>query len=137
MATDVEAARLMVYNAARLKDAGLPFLKEAAMAKYFTSQVAERVASECVEIYGGYGFTKDYPVEKVLPRLEDRQNLRGHFLHAAANHRQAGDGQVTELSLSQKKPPSQGGFLVIYVRTRLSGGKLRGNYSPGLWKIKN
>src|SRR5437016_8191834 len=66
LATDVEAARLMTYNAARLKDTGLPFLKEAAMAKYFCSQVAERVASEAVEVYGGYGFTKDYPVEKYL-----------------------------------------------------------------------
>ena len=66
LATDVEAARLMAYNAARLKDAGLPFLKEAAMAKYFSSQVAERVASECVEVYGGYGFTRDYPAEKFL-----------------------------------------------------------------------
>ncbi len=66
LATDVEAARLMAYNAARLKDAGLPFLKESAMAKYFCSQVAERVASECVEVYGGYGFTRDYPVEKFL-----------------------------------------------------------------------
>jgi butyryl-CoA dehydrogenase/short/branched chain acyl-CoA dehydrogenase len=66
LATEVEAARLMAYNAARLKDAGLPFLKEAAMAKYFTSQVAERVASECVEVYGGYGFTRDYPAEKFL-----------------------------------------------------------------------
>ena len=66
LATEVEAARLMTYNAARLKDAGLPFLKEAAMTKYFCSQVAERVASQAVEIYGGYGFTKDYPVEKYL-----------------------------------------------------------------------
>jgi butyryl-CoA dehydrogenase/short/branched chain acyl-CoA dehydrogenase len=66
LATEVEAARLMAYNAARLKDAGLPFLKEAAMAKYFTSEVAERVASECVEVYGGYGFTRDYPAEKFL-----------------------------------------------------------------------
>jgi butyryl-CoA dehydrogenase/short/branched chain acyl-CoA dehydrogenase len=66
LATEVEAARLMTYNAARLKDAGRPFVKEAAMAKYFCSQVAERVASECVEVYGGYGFTKDYPVEKYL-----------------------------------------------------------------------
>ena len=66
LATDVEAARLMAYNAARLKDAGLPFVKEAAMAKYFTAQVAERVASECVEVYGGYGFTRDYPAEKFL-----------------------------------------------------------------------
>ncbi|MGO9269659.1 MAG: acyl-CoA dehydrogenase [Terriglobia bacterium] len=66
LATEVEAARLMTYNAARLKDAGQTFVKEAAMAKYFCSQVAERVASECVEVYGGYGFTKDYPVEKYL-----------------------------------------------------------------------
>jgi butyryl-CoA dehydrogenase/short/branched chain acyl-CoA dehydrogenase len=66
LATEVEAARLMAYNAARLKDAGQPFLKEAAMAKYFCSQVAERVASECLEVYGGYGFTRDYPAEKYL-----------------------------------------------------------------------
>ncbi|MGA7157254.1 MAG: acyl-CoA dehydrogenase [Acidobacteriaceae bacterium] len=65
MATDIEASRLMVYNTARRKLAGLPFLKEAAMTKYFVSQVAERVASKCVEIHGGYGFVKDYPVEKL------------------------------------------------------------------------
>src|SRR5438105_170469 len=64
MATDIEAARLMVYNAARMKDAGIPFVKEAAMTKLFCSQVAERVTSLAIEIYGGYGFTKDYPVEK-------------------------------------------------------------------------
>jgi alkylation response protein AidB-like acyl-CoA dehydrogenase len=65
MATDIEAARLLVYNAARLKDAKLDFLKEAAMCKYFASQVAERVASLAVEVYGGSGFVKDYPVEKL------------------------------------------------------------------------
>ncbi|HEY2845605.1 MAG TPA: acyl-CoA dehydrogenase [Bryobacteraceae bacterium] len=65
MAVEVEAARLMVYNAARLKDAGAPFLIEAAMCKYFASQVAERVASKAVEVLGGVGFTKDYPVEKL------------------------------------------------------------------------
>jgi len=64
MATEIEAARLMVYNAARMKDAGMPFVKEAAMAKLFASQVAERVTSLAIEIYGGAGFTKDYPVEK-------------------------------------------------------------------------
>jgi butyryl-CoA dehydrogenase/short/branched chain acyl-CoA dehydrogenase len=64
MATEIEAARLMMYNAARLKDAGQSFVKEAAMAKYFTSMVAERVTSLAIEIYGGYGYTKDYPVEK-------------------------------------------------------------------------
>lgn len=65
MATQVEAARLMVYNAARLRDAGRPFLTEAAMAKYFASQVAETTASRAVEIFGGVGFTKEYPVEKL------------------------------------------------------------------------
>jgi butyryl-CoA dehydrogenase/short/branched chain acyl-CoA dehydrogenase len=64
MATDLEAARLMVYNAARLKDAGRPFLKEAAMAKLFSSRVAERISSKAIELYGGYGYVKDYPVEK-------------------------------------------------------------------------
>ena len=63
-ATQIEAARLMVYNAARLKDAGKDFLKEAAMAKYFSSMVAEHVTSLVVEIYGGYGYTRDYPAEK-------------------------------------------------------------------------
>jgi short/branched chain acyl-CoA dehydrogenase len=65
MAVDVEAARLLVYNAARLHDAGCPFLTEAAMCKYFASQVAERVASRAIEVLGGVGFTKDYPVEKL------------------------------------------------------------------------
>jgi butyryl-CoA dehydrogenase/short/branched chain acyl-CoA dehydrogenase len=64
MATEIEAARLMVYNAARMKDAGVSFVKEAAMTKLFCSQVAERVTSLAIEIYGGVGFTKDYPVEK-------------------------------------------------------------------------
>ncbi len=64
MATEIEAARLLVYNTARMKDAGMNFLKEAAMTKLYTSQVAERVTSLAVEIYGGAGFTKDYPVEK-------------------------------------------------------------------------
>lgn len=63
-ATDLEAARLMVYNAARLRDAGEPFLTEAAMCKLFSSEVAERVASMAVNLHGGYGFIKDYPVEK-------------------------------------------------------------------------
>jgi len=63
-ATELEAARLMVYNAARLKDAGKPFLREAAMAKLFSSQVAEKVTSLCVQLFGGNGYTKEYPVEK-------------------------------------------------------------------------
>jgi alkylation response protein AidB-like acyl-CoA dehydrogenase len=63
-ATEFEAARLIVYNAARLRDAGRPYSKEAAMAKLFSSQVAERVTSLCVELLGGYGYSKEYPVEK-------------------------------------------------------------------------
>tara|TARA_A100001037_G_scaffold70958_1_gene63522 strand:- start:5924 stop:7090 length:1167 start_codon:yes stop_codon:yes gene_type:complete len=65
MATEIEAARLMVYNAARLKDAGQPFLTQAAMAKLFASEMAQRVASMCIDLHGGYGFTKEYPVEKL------------------------------------------------------------------------
>jgi len=64
IAAELEAARLMVYNAARLKDTGENFVLQAAMAKLFTSQVAERVTSQVVELYGGYGYTKDYPAEK-------------------------------------------------------------------------
>jgi alkylation response protein AidB-like acyl-CoA dehydrogenase len=64
MATEVEAARLMVYNAARMKDAGINFVKEAAMAKLYSSRAAERVSSLAIELYGGYGYVKDYPVEK-------------------------------------------------------------------------
>jgi short/branched chain acyl-CoA dehydrogenase len=64
MATGIEASRLLVYNAARLRDAGLPFTAEAAIAKYFSSQIAEETASRAIEIFGGVGFTRDYPVEK-------------------------------------------------------------------------
>jgi alkylation response protein AidB-like acyl-CoA dehydrogenase len=64
MATDIEMSRLLVYNAARIKEAGQPFLKEAAMAKYYGSEVAERVASMAVDLFGGNGFVKEYPVEK-------------------------------------------------------------------------
>ncbi len=63
-ATELEAARLMVYNAARLEDAGEPYTTQAAMAKLFAAQVAERVTSLAVELFGGYGYTKEYPVEK-------------------------------------------------------------------------
>jgi alkylation response protein AidB-like acyl-CoA dehydrogenase len=63
-ATELEAARLMVYNAARLEAAGEPYTAQAAMAKLFASQVAERVTSLAVELFGGYGYTKEYPVEK-------------------------------------------------------------------------
>lgn len=64
MAVEIEATRLLVYNAARLKDAGRSFLKEAAVAKLYASRCAEAVASKAIELYGGYGYVKDYPVEK-------------------------------------------------------------------------
>uniref|UniRef100_A0A8C5C6P4 Short/branched chain specific acyl-CoA dehydrogenase, mitochondrial n=1 Tax=Gadus morhua TaxID=8049 RepID=A0A8C5C6P4_GADMO len=64
VATQIEAARLLTYNAARLKEAGRPFIKEACMAKYFTSEVATLTTSKCIEWMGGVGFTKDYPIEK-------------------------------------------------------------------------
>jgi butyryl-CoA dehydrogenase len=64
MATELEAARLMVYNTARIKDRGLPFQREAAMAKLFSSQVADRTTSQCLELFGGYGYSKEYPAEK-------------------------------------------------------------------------
>ncbi len=66
MATELEAARLLVYNAARLRDAGRPFLTEAAMCKLFSSEAAEHITSLAVQLYGGYGYTKDYPVEKLF-----------------------------------------------------------------------
>ena len=65
MATKIEAARLLVYNAARLRESGRPFVTEAAMAKLYASTIAEEVASQAIEIFGGVGFTKDYPVEKL------------------------------------------------------------------------
>jgi butyryl-CoA dehydrogenase/short/branched chain acyl-CoA dehydrogenase len=65
MATELEAARLLVYNAARMRDAGIPFVTEAAMAKYYSSEIAETIASTAIEIFGGVGITKDYPVEKL------------------------------------------------------------------------
>lgn len=64
MATEIEAARLMVYNAARLKDTKQPFQREAAMAKLYSSQVADRTTSRCLELFGGYGYSKEYPAEK-------------------------------------------------------------------------
>jgi short-chain 2-methylacyl-CoA dehydrogenase len=65
MAVKVEAARLLVYNAARLRDAGVPFVSQAAMAKYYASTIAEEVASKAIEVFGGVGFSKEYPVEKL------------------------------------------------------------------------
>src|SRR5579864_2267632 len=65
MAVDVETARLLVYNAARMRDAGMPFVTEAAMSKYYSSEVAEKVASLAINLFGGNGFVKEYPVEKL------------------------------------------------------------------------
>jgi alkylation response protein AidB-like acyl-CoA dehydrogenase len=65
MRTELEATRLMVYNSARLKDAGRDFVVEAAMAKLYASQTAQKISSACIDLYGGYGFTKEYPVEKL------------------------------------------------------------------------
>jgi alkylation response protein AidB-like acyl-CoA dehydrogenase len=64
MVTQLAAARLMVYNAARLKDAGLPFTQEAAMAKLFASEAANRIASKALDLFGGYGYSREYPAEK-------------------------------------------------------------------------
>ncbi len=80
MATELEASRLLVYNAARLREAGLPFVTEAAMAKYFSSIIAETIASRAVEILGGVGFTKDYPVGSSIVTIgriyEDTSNMQ-------------------------------------------------------------
>jgi len=94
MATDIEAARLMVYNAARMKDAGMNFVKEAAMTKLFCSQVAERVASLAIEIFGGYGFTRDYPVEKYW-----RDSKIGKIYEGTSNMQLA---TIAKLVMSQK-----------------------------------
>ena len=94
-ATELEAARLMVYNAARLKDAGHDIVREGAMAKLFASQVCERVTSVCLELFGGYGYTTDYPGREVLSRRQDRHDLRRHVQHAAADHRE-GDPPVIQ-----------------------------------------
>jgi len=76
-ATELEAARLLVYNAARLRDAGKPFLTEAAMCKLFSSEMAERVTSLAVNLYGGYGYVKDYPVEKLWRDVKIGQIYEG------------------------------------------------------------
>ena len=101
MATDIEAARLLVYNAARMKDAGVNFVKEAAMTKLFCSQVAERVTSLAIEIYGGYGFTKDYPVEKYWRDSKIGKIYEGTSNMQLADHRETGDErQVVDWFLS-------------------------------------
>jgi butyryl-CoA dehydrogenase/short/branched chain acyl-CoA dehydrogenase len=80
LATELEAARLLTYNAARLKDAGGPFLKEAAMAKLFAARAAEKITSNVIDIHGGYGFTREYPVEKFF-----RDQKVGHIYEGTNN----------------------------------------------------
>src|SRR5262249_10446788 len=77
MATEIEAARMMVYNAARMKDAGMTFVKEAAMTKLFCSQVAERVTSQAIEIYGGGGVSNEYTVGEELGGAQNGNNYEG------------------------------------------------------------
>jgi alkylation response protein AidB-like acyl-CoA dehydrogenase len=99
MATELEAARLMVYNAARLKDAGLPFVKEAAMAKLYSSRVAERISSRAIELYGGYGFVKDYPVEKFW-----RDSKIGSIYEGTSNMQLQ---TIAKLIITGKQPKAQ------------------------------
>ena len=102
MAIDVEAARLLVYNAARLRDAGLPFLTEAAMCKIVSSEVAERVASMAVNLFGGYGFVKDYPVEKLYRDAKIGQIYEGTSQHAAHDDRQTAARMRSRVSQGAK-----------------------------------
>ena len=91
-----EAARLLVYNAARLKDSGKPYVTEAAMAKYCASQVAERCASRAVEVFGGVGFTKDFPVEKLY-----RDAKIGRIYEGTSNMQRV---TIAKALLSQERP---------------------------------
>jgi alkylation response protein AidB-like acyl-CoA dehydrogenase len=78
MATQIEVARQMTLHAASMKDAGVPCLKEAAMAKLFASEMAEKVCSDAIQIHGGYGYVKDFPVERYLSRCACLSDLRRH-----------------------------------------------------------
>ncbi len=105
MATEIEAARLLVYNAARLRDAGMPFLTEAAMAKYYSSEIAEKAASKAIEVHGGVGITKDYPVEKLYRDAKIGRIYEGHQQHAAADHRQETAGAVSASNVIGRTGP--------------------------------
>ena len=102
-ATEIEAARLMVYNAARLKDAGQSFVKEAAMAKLFASEVAERTASQCVELIGGVGFTKDYPLEKLY-----RDAKIGKIYEGTSNMQLATIAKLLQAEYARQGPDGHG-----------------------------
>lgn len=77
MATQIEAARQLIYHAAELKDAGLPCLKEASMAKLFASEIAEKVCSDAIQIHGGYGYVSDFPVERIYRDVRVSQIYEG------------------------------------------------------------
>ena len=124
MGTEIEAARLMVYNAARMKDAGMSFVKEAAMTKLFASQVAERVCSLAVEIYGGYGFTKDYPVEKYFRDCKIGKIYEGTSNMQLADHRQAGARRkITAVRLRRGRQAP--GARLPHVSCRTTGNRAR------------
>jgi alkylation response protein AidB-like acyl-CoA dehydrogenase len=77
MATEIEAARHLVYHAARLKDAGRPFSREASMAKLWASETASRAANHAMQIYGGYGYTTDFPVERYFRDAKSTELVEG------------------------------------------------------------
>ena len=91
-ATEIEAARLLVYNAARLRDAGRPFLREAAMCKLFASEAAEHATSLAVQLFGGNGYTKDYPVEKLYRDAKIGQIYEGTSNMQLPDHCEAAAG---------------------------------------------
>ena len=99
LATEIEASRLLTYNAARLRDTGAAFIKEAAMAKLFASRAAEHVTSKVIEIYGGNGFTREYPVEKYFRDQKVGQIYEGTTQHAARRDREAAAGEALRMSL--------------------------------------
>ena len=87
MATEIDAARMLVYRAAWLKEQGRPHAEEGAKAKLFASEMARRQTAEAIQIFGGYGYTKEFPGRAVLPGREDHGDLRRHERDPAARHR--------------------------------------------------
>ena len=86
MQTEINAARHMVYHAARLKDQGKPFGTAASMAKYWASEVSVRASYEAIQIFGGNGYSREYPVERMYPRFQAEHNRRRHFRSAEDHH---------------------------------------------------
>ena len=93
MATQIEAARQLYLHAARLRDAGQPCLKEAAMAKLFASEMAERVCSDAIQIHGGYGYVTDFPVERIWRDVRVMPDLRRRERHPAHGDRRGSSKQ--------------------------------------------